>query len=113
MTNPAQMKAHAKRIAGRQQQEESSMTIELPRQSVNHEAVQMLEQILASLKAGRLGAVAVIGVSPTGEVFTSSIGAQPAQVYIGCDILKRQLLEAMMGNKGIGRPVVRAGGALS
>ena len=73
----------------------------------NKAVIDLLEQTLREARAGRISSVAVITVSPFGNVATPWATDNPPMVYVGADLLKAGMLNAMTG--GNRRSVVAGG----
>ena len=72
--------------------------------AVNPQLVAFAEHILAQVKAGKVSTLAAVLVSPLGNIETPIAGTQGAEAYLGADVLKQQILNAMQRPS----PLVRA-----
>ena len=61
----------------------------------NPQLVAFLDKILAEAKAGRISSIACLIVSPLGNINVPAYGMQSSELYIGADLFKTALLNAM------------------
>lgn len=70
-------------------------------------AVRLAESLLADVKSGKVSSLAVICVTPTGQVQWPAHGVQATELYLGAGIFQRQIEGMVTGarkNSGIIRP---------
>lgn len=72
---------------------------------VNPMLLKMAAGLLEDVKAGRVTTLAFITVGALGNLNQGACGAQGESVYIGCDVLKNQILASMSQ-----RPAIVRGG---
>ena len=59
--------------------------------------VQLLENMMAEAKAGRITSIAVIAITQTAQVASGFAGGQRGELYVGAGILQRRLLAEIEG----------------
>lgn len=57
--------------------------------------VQVLEKLLADVRAGSVSSVGLIAITPAGQVGAMYAGQQRADIYVGADLLKTRMLDEM------------------
>lgn len=72
---------------------------------VNPQLLKLATQLLDDVKAGRVTTVAVISVGALGNLNQGACGAQGEAIYVGCDMLKNQIIAGMSQ-----RPAIVRGG---
>ena len=74
-----------------------------PEIKLNNPIIDMLERCLADAKAGRVSSIAVIAVTPSSQTATPFVGGQTGDLYVGCGVLQRVLLDFMTRPQNQGR----------
>lgn len=69
--------------------------------SGNPQLVALAEAILADVKSGKITSLACISVSLSGAIECPAYGPKGAELYLGADILKNNIMAAMV-NRGSG-----------
>jgi len=69
----------------------------LPPLAIGNPCVQLLEQLLAEVRAGKITSVAVVGITPTAGAAAIWAGAQIGELYVGTGMLSRRMLAAIEG----------------
>lgn len=64
---------------------------------VNPALIEVAERLLADVRAGRVSTFAAIVVTPLGQISAPAVGPNATELYVGCDMLKAQILGAMTG----------------
>lgn len=68
----------------------------------NPEVISALEGLLASARRGEVKAVGLVVVGGPGKVSAGMAGSGQIEVYVGCDMLKGELMRQMTGGGGRG-----------
>jgi hypothetical protein len=71
-----------------------------PPAAANQQLVTLARQFLSDVEAGRVQTAALITVSPLGGINTPAFGPQGSELYLGADLLKAMILNAMQGSRG-------------
>ena len=69
----------------------------LPEILATNPCIQLLENMLAEAKAGKLSSIAVIGITPQSAVATAYAGGQRGDMFVGTAILADALLAEIKG----------------
>ena len=69
----------------------------MPSANVNPQLIEIAERLLADVRAGKVSTFAAIIVSPLGTISAPAAGPNATELYVGCDMLKAQILGAMTG----------------
>ena len=67
--------------------------------NTNREAEKIVERMLHDIRQGKITSVGVVAVSPLGQISSSASGMQGEMVYMGLDMLRTNLLSAVMGRR--------------
>ena len=68
-------------------------TSPIPAIAMANPLVDMVTQLLAEVRAGRISSMAVVAVTPQGAVGTPYAGGQRADMYLGAGLLQDRILQ--------------------
>lgn len=71
----------------------------MPGAGVNPALLEIAEKFVAEVRAGRVSTFGIVCISPLGQITAPAVGPNAADLYIGCDMLKSQIMGAMMGQR--------------
>ena len=64
----------------------------IPQILLTNPVVQLLGQMMAEAKAGKITSIAIIAVNPTGGVGAAAAGGQSGDLYVGCGMLMGRIM---------------------
>lgn len=68
-------------------------------------AVNLLNDIIAGLRAGQIDSLAIVTVTPTGNISTMYAGQRRGDMHLGCEMAQTRLLFEIMNPQAQSRIV--------